>query len=111
MLRLASLLVCLTCATLHAQRSPAVAELVADASSVKPGQEFTVGVLITMRPKWHVYWKYPGEAGLPTSVKFTASAGATVSELRWPTPMTFGQAGKKVGFGYTGTVLLTARAK
>jgi DsbC/DsbD-like thiol-disulfide interchange protein len=111
MLRTASLLVCVLCATLHAQRSPAVAELVADASSIRPGQEFTVGVLITMRPKWHVYWKYPGEAGLPTGVKFAASGGVTISELRWPTPMTFEQAGKKVGFGYTNTVLLTAKAK
>jgi DsbC/DsbD-like thiol-disulfide interchange protein len=110
MLRMAVLWVFVTCLTVHAQPAPAVAELVADASAVKPGQEFTVGVLITMRPKWHVYWKYPGEAGLPTAVRF-AAPGVSFSDVRWPTPTSFDQGEGNPGFGYTDKVLLTAKAK
>ena len=38
------------------------AELLADVSSVKPGEPFTVGVLLKMKPHWHVYWKNPGDS-------------------------------------------------
>lgn len=44
--------------------------LLADASSIKAGQPFTVGVKLTIKPDWHVYWKNPGDSGMAT----TASA-------------------------------------
>ena len=43
------------------------AELLADVAAVKPGEEFTLGILLEIKPKWHVYWKYPGAFGSPTS--------------------------------------------
>jgi thiol:disulfide interchange protein DsbD len=94
------------------------AELLADVASVKPGEEFTLGVLLKIKPKWHIYWKYPGDAGLPTTVKWTlpdASAGSSASagqlELRFPLPVRFDQPGDVVGYGYKDEVLLTARVK
>src|SRR5688572_13028152 len=90
------------------------AELLADVASVKPGEEFTLGVLLKIKPKWHIYWKYPGDAGLPTTVKWKlpdASAGAPQPELRFPLPVRFDQPGDVVGYGYKDEVLLTARVK
>src|SRR4051812_46492308 len=64
------------------------AQLLADVASVKPGEEFTLGVLLKIKPDWHIYWKYPGDAGLPTSVKWKlpdASSGSSAQppELRF----------------------------
>ncbi len=42
------------------------AALVADTSAVAPGKSFTVGLLLRMAPGWHTYWKFSGDAGLPT---------------------------------------------
>ena len=95
------------------------AELLADVSAVKPGEEFTLGVLLKIKPTWHVYWKYPGDAGLATTVKWKlpdVSAGAggdptAQPELRFPIPVRFDQPGDVVGYGYKDEVLLTARVK
>src|SRR4051794_37529929 len=92
------------------------AELLADAASVKPGEECTVGVLLKIKPDWHIYWKYPGDARLPTSVKWklpNASPGSSARqpELRFLLPVRFDQAGDVVGYGYKDEVLLTARVK
>jgi DsbC/DsbD-like thiol-disulfide interchange protein len=89
------------------------AELLADVAAVKPGEEFTLGVRLTIKPKWHVYWKYPGDAGLPTTVKWTlpGDASATQPETRLPMPVRFDQAGEVIGYGYKDEALLTARVK
>src|SRR5688500_19515152 len=91
------------------------AQLLADVSAVKPGEEFTLGVLLKIKPKWHIYWKYPGDAGLPTTVKWKlpdASAAASPQpELRFPLPVRFDQPGDVVGYGYKDEVLLMARSE
>ncbi|MDP3243077.1 MAG: protein-disulfide reductase DsbD family protein, partial [Reyranella sp.] len=43
-------------------------ELVSEVATVKPGEPFWVGLRQTMRPKWHTYWKNPGDSGLPTEI-------------------------------------------
>lgn len=35
---------------------------------------------------WHTYWRFPGEAGIPTSADFGASSGLAVARLRFPPP-------------------------
>ena len=90
------------------------AELLADVASVKPGEEFTLGVLLKIKPNWHVYWKYSGDAGLPTAVKWKLpdrGEGAPQPETRFPFPVRFDQPGSVVGYGYKDEVLLMARVK
>src|SRR6266542_3180257 len=53
------------------------AELLADASAIKPGEPFWVGLRQTIRPKWHTYWKNPGDSG---SFKLAAEANWLVCE-------------------------------
>ncbi|MGD1001398.1 MAG: protein-disulfide reductase DsbD domain-containing protein [Candidatus Brocadiia bacterium] len=81
----------------------------ADASAVAAGQPFKVGVLFRIAPEWHIYWKYPGDAGLATEVKFELPKGFVAGELQWPLPQSFVQPGDVAGYGYTGEVLLTAQ--
>jgi len=85
------------------------AELLADVSSIKPGDSFSVGVLLRIEKGWHVYWENPGDSGLATSVKFTAPPGFEVGPLQYPVPVRFDQPGSIVGYGYLDRVLLTAR--
>ncbi len=46
------------------------AELVADTSAIAPGKKFTAGLLLRMAPGWHTYWKFSGDAGIPTELKW-----------------------------------------
>ena len=86
---------------------PVQAAFFADASAAAPGQPFKVGVLFRIAPEWHIYWKYPGDAGLATEVKFELPKGFVAGELRWPLPQSFVQPGDVTGYGYTGEVMLT----
>jgi DsbC/DsbD-like thiol-disulfide interchange protein len=88
---------------------PAVeAGVLADIDSIAPGGSFRIGVLLRIPKGWHVYWKYPGDAGMATQVDFALPEGWKVSSLRWPDPIEFKQPGDVVGYGYTGEVLLAA---
>jgi DsbC/DsbD-like thiol-disulfide interchange protein len=84
------------------------ASLLSNVSVVKPGEPFTVGVLLKIKPGWHVYWINPGDAGLPTRVHWTLPAGYTASELRFPVPQHIDQPGGIVIYGYTDQVMLTS---
>ena len=65
------------------------AELLADVAAVKPGEPFWVGLRQTIRPKWHTYWKNPGESGLPTEIKWTLPEGVKADPIVWPAPATW----------------------
>lgn len=55
-------------------------------------------------PGVHVYWRNPGQAGLPTTITVTAPTGiVTVGSTRWPAPQLFEEAGL-ITFGYTDRV-------
>ena len=90
---------------------PATARLVSDVRSLRPGDTFRVGVLLEMQPGWHIYWKNPGEAGLPTSVRFDAPAGIEIGPLEWPTPQQFAQPGDILGYGYEHDALFIATVR
>ncbi|QSQ21084.1 thioredoxin family protein [Pyxidicoccus parkwayensis] len=87
------------------------AALLVDATQVKPGDTFRVGVRFRMDPGWHVYWKNPGDSGLETEVTWD-TPGSTVGPLQWPYPHTFRTSdGFIVTHGYDGEVLLFAQAR
>jgi DsbC/DsbD-like thiol-disulfide interchange protein len=82
--------------------------VVANVSVIRPGQPFAVGVLLKIKPGWHVYWTNPGDAGLPTRVKWILPEGYTASPLRFPVPRHIDQPGGIAIYGYTDQVLLTS---
>ena len=51
------------------------AELLVDTAAVVPGKPFTVGLWLRMVPGWHTYWKFPGDAGIPTEIKWNLPPG------------------------------------
>ena len=82
------------------------AELLADTNAVVPGKPFTVGLLLRMAPGWHTYWKFSGDAGLPTEMKWKLPPGWKVGEIQWPIPLKTIDPGDIETYGYENEVLL-----
>ena len=67
------------------------------------------GVLFSLDPGWHLYWKNPGESGLPTRL---AWRGGAAGPLAWPAPTAFEEGeGTLVSYGYEGHVLLASELR
>src|SRR5881409_1412636 len=82
------------------------AELLADTTAVVPGKPFIVGLLLRMAPGWHTYWKFSGDAGLPTELKWKLPPGWKISEIQWPIPLKTIDPGDIQTYGYVDEVLL-----
>jgi len=82
------------------------ATLLADTSALIPGKPFTAGLLLRMAPGWHTYWKFSGDAGLPTEIKWKLPAGWKVGEIQWPIPLKTNDPGDIQTYGYQDEVLL-----
>jgi thiol:disulfide interchange protein DsbD len=82
------------------------AELLANTNAVVPGKPFTVGLLLRMAPGWHTYWKFSGDAGLPTELKWKLPPGWKIGEIQWPIPLKTIDPGDIETYGYTNEVLL-----
>src|SRR6059036_3473149 len=81
-------------------------ELLANTTAVVPGKPFIVGLLLRTAPGWHTYWKFSGDAGLPTEVKWKLPAGWKISEIQWPIPLKTIDPGDIQTYGYVDEVLL-----
>ncbi|MEY2601259.1 MAG: hypothetical protein QOJ36_578 [Verrucomicrobiota bacterium] len=82
------------------------ATLLADTSAIVPGKPFTAGLLLRMAPAWHTYWKFSGDAGLPTEIKWNLPPGWKVGEVQWPIPLKTNDPGDIQTYGYQDEVLL-----
>lgn len=103
------LLALLVSRTAHAQYfQPVEPRLVVSTAHIEAGKPFLLGVLFHIQRGWHVYWHNPGDAGLPTSIRWTLPEGFTAGPLSWPVPERFDQPGGVVGYGYDDTLLLSA---
>src|SRR5207253_8124480 len=82
------------------------ATLLADTSAIVPGKPFTAGLFLRMAPGWHMYWKFSGDAGLPTEIKWNLPPGWKVSEIQWPIPLKTNDPGDIQTYGYQDEILL-----
>jgi thiol:disulfide interchange protein len=82
------------------------ATLLADTSAVVPGKPFTAGLFLRMAPGWHTYWKFSGDAGLPTEIKWKLPPGWKVGEIQWPIPLKTNDPGDIQTYGYQDEILL-----
>lgn len=73
----------------RAEKSKVAVEILSDQTALTPGETLRLGVRLTPEEGWHVYWKFPGDTGLPTRVDFEAPDGFSFEEMRWPVPQRF----------------------
>jgi thiol:disulfide interchange protein DsbD len=78
-------------------------ELVAETASAAPGGTLWLDVHLDIAPGWHVYWRNPGDAGLPTSIAWSLPPGFAAGAIEWPVPERF-KVGDIANYGYTGGV-------
>ena len=79
--------------------------LVAEPAAVAGAQPFTLAVRMQVKPGWHVYWRNPGDSGLPPEVTWTLPAGFNAGALQWPAPERIPIA-TLMNYGYEGEVTL-----
>ncbi|MDB6058068.1 MAG: hypothetical protein JWO95_1912, partial [Verrucomicrobiales bacterium] len=75
----------------------------------KPGDTVLAGLEMKIPPKWHTYWRNPGDSGIPTSIKWTLPSGIKAGELQWPIPKKFTESQGEISlvtYIYEDTVVL-----
>ncbi len=82
------------------------AELLGETNAIVPGKPFTAGLLMRMAPGWHTYWKFSGDAGLPTELNWKLPPGWKIGAIQWPIPLKTIDPGDIETYGYENEVLL-----
>ncbi len=72
--------------------------------------ELRLGLQFSLEPGWKIYWRTPGEAGIPPELDWSGSDNLAAAEMRWPVPHRFTLFGLDT-FGYSGDVVLPIRAR
>lgn len=80
-------------------------QVLADTTSIEPGQTFHLAVSFTIEPHWHIYWVFPGSSGMRTHIDVEAPEGFEVGDIKWPRPQRFGHDGVW-DYGYENQVIL-----
>lgn len=86
-------------------------ELISERAVAVPGETFYLGLSFEMQDKWHIYWKNPGDAGLPPEIRWPEGAApaalSDIGEFAWPTPdLLEVEPGLIMDYGYSNTVVL-----
>lgn len=83
-------------------------ELVAETDGVAPGGEIALAFAQQLQDGWHVYWKNPGDSGLPLDFVWSLPEGAAAGPIDYPAPHPIA-IGPLVNFGHEGApVFLTS---
>ena len=82
------------------------ARLVSAVSAMGYLKELPLGLEFRLAPGWKIYWRTPGEAGLPPTLDLQMADGAPLqSQIEWPVPKRFNAFGFD-NFGYADAVIL-----
>ncbi len=84
------------------------AALRVEVKQAAPGKAFLAAVEISTDPHWHVYWRNPGDSGVPTRIEWRAPKGWKVEPLEFPVPKRFAPGGI-AAYGYEGKTHFLAR--
>ncbi|TVQ64823.1 MAG: thiol:disulfide interchange protein [Balneolaceae bacterium] len=93
------------------QTDNAVVELVSEQESIRPGEAFRIGVHMELRDGWYVYYRNPGDSGMPLTVRWTHDPTFRAGDIQWPVPLWIPVAGGLTSYGYYGQVLLMMEAE
>ncbi len=83
-------------------------EIIFDLDSYNPEYDELprAGILFSIKPDWHIYWKFPGESGKPTTVSWNLPDGWKTEDLKFPIPKRTLEQGDIQTFGYSEQVLI-----
>jgi thiol:disulfide interchange protein/DsbC/DsbD-like thiol-disulfide interchange protein len=78
------------------------ATLYAESTTIAASSTLWVDVHLAIAPGWHVYWRNPGDSGIPTTIRWTLPTGFAAGEIAWPIPERF-TLGPIANYGYAGS--------
>ncbi len=84
------------------------ASLVLAVARFEAGRPFEAGVRLDIPPGWYIYWRNPGDAGLPTHLDWDLPEGFRAGPMEWPVPKRLIH-DDLASFGYEGTVVFPVR--
>lgn len=88
--------------TVYAQEKPEPeAYIILDSFSLEKSRIIDAAVVIRLQEGWHIYWRNPGDSGMPTSFEFILPESIKVSEIKWAVPEIFEFEGY-ASYGYEG---------
>ena len=91
--------------TFTSEKNLVSATLVPEFQNLPPNRDLRLGVQFKIKKGWHIYWKNPGDSGLPTKIEWDLPKRWRIGPLNWPTPKRFLQ--KTVtNFGYENELFL-----
>jgi DsbC/DsbD-like thiol-disulfide interchange protein len=82
------------------------ARMIADTDALAPGTPSHVAVIFDISNGWHLYWRNPGDSGLPPTVKFKAPPGVEIGPARWPAPVKRIEGDMLVNYVHEGRLML-----
>lgn len=50
------------------------------------GETVMAAIQLRMAPRWHTYWRNPGDSGERTKIEWQLPPGVTPGEIQWPPP-------------------------
>jgi DsbC/DsbD-like thiol-disulfide interchange protein len=83
-------------------------ELIASRDALVAGESMVLALRFEIEPRWHIYWKDPGDSGMSPSVKWTLPPGVTVGELEYPKPKVY-ETSSGVNYVHEGPAVLIVR--
>lgn len=92
----------------NSNTQPIKASILTENLDFKAGQPFWIAIRLKMDDHWHVYWKNPGDTGMPISVEWDLPLGFKADHFEWPYPKRM-DVDSFVGFGYENEVYLLTR--
>jgi DsbC/DsbD-like thiol-disulfide interchange protein len=79
--------------------------LIAGSSREGASAPVRAGIEIRLKPGWHTYWRYPGDAGVPPRFDFAGSRNVKAVTVLWPAPQRIVEQGLNA-IGYAKDVIL-----
>jgi DsbC/DsbD-like thiol-disulfide interchange protein len=75
------------------------------------GAPIRAGLQIRLARGWHTYWRYPGDAGVPPRIDWSASTNVADVQVRWPAPERIPLEGGLGSIGYHGDIILPLQVR
>lgn len=82
----------------------AILRLVSAWDAIGPDGQALIGVQVRLSPRWKIYWRWPGESGVPTEFDWSGSTNLSRLEVHWPAPKRSSEYEMQT-FGYDGEVI------
>lgn len=85
-------------------------ELISEQATIQPGESFWIGLRMEIREDWYVYYRNPGDSGMPMMVEWLHEKDFNIGEIQWPVPTWIDVSGGLSSYGYYDNILFMMEA-